>query len=643
MRALKRIKAWFQKGADASTKKKLKHQAFLEKLHEALGKGNFDGSIKYLHALGLSLQKEFHTQNKNERKDFRKYILSQIDSQNSTETLGVAKPWKRSWNLRCLLEAWGNIELKDTELGESVCAATFVGLYAEVVSLAEEVLYLAKTKENQEKYNISKLINEQLGLLKATEINKKTSVKQLIAIISNCIVLLKQIDPELAPPEKIKANYLQAGKSIASFQRVSEKFFRWVGISLAFSSGLTCGLTTGICIFLLVSGPWGLAAACSLGVVIFLAGFIANFNFFYKDTPSFFHALVNAKMTEFIDKEGKRVELSTTKKFLLIPAALVSVAVGITCAAFTMMSGPQLVAIIFPFLTALWPPLPFILIGILAATYCVAITMAMFKAFVNGLQNPLPSFKSFLEKIKSLSFRQWIAYAAKATIVAFALFGLFFLCFTGLDSLVALLGPILSQVIGWAAFIGQIPFTMLTVDKLCDAFGNFLVHPKKTIINFFSQVRGPLEFLGLIANALGNAALVIKASVVSAVAGASCFIISWAGNRVDHDKGKAIRDNADQLAISNLQNSAKKINEIHQALASNTAGRGPSTAPLPNPNSTLRRSKSSSSLFNRAHPQPVRSTMASSFSSSAFFSLKKGSREHLGIDHRNLSALLKCL
>ena len=68
------------------------------------------------------------------------------------------------------------------------------------------------------------------------------------------IALLKEIDPGLEPPtaEDIKKKYKKVTEAITSFKTTADKFLRVIGVSFGFFAGLAAGLTTGVCIFLLV-------------------------------------------------------------------------------------------------------------------------------------------------------------------------------------------------------------------------------------------------------------------------------------------------------------------------------------------------------------------------------------------------------
>ncbi len=140
-----------------------------------------------------------------------------------------------------------------------------------------------------------------------------------------------------------------------------------------------------------------------------------------------------------------------------------------------------------------------------------------------------------------------------------------------LPVLVPSFGTIISLVIVCASFAGQIPFTILTVNALCDAFARFAVSPRIEIRNFFRVgVLGPLRFLGVIVNAVGSAALVVTKSLstsfitiahcftISCISIAPCFIISWAACRTEGNKNQEIRERADEESIERLKSIAPK-------------------------------------------------------------------------------------
>lgn len=177
--------------------------------------------------------------------------------------------------------------------------------------------------------------------------------------------------------------------------------------------------------------------------------------------------------------------------------------------------------------------------------------------------------------------------------VAFAIFGLYFLCSAGIATLAEIAGSTIASVITWASFLGQIPFVIVTVSGFCNSVADFVGTNVSKVVKFcfgsqsnqatrtnefqststtgfFKRV---FEFLGLVINALGNAVLVVGHSISSYVAGAACFLNSYAGNLIGQDTSEqserkkatdAILDNLkqDPYAVDNNRN-----NNIRQPVA----------------------------------------------------------------------------
>ncbi len=125
----------------------------------------------------------------------------------------------------------------------------------------------------------------------------------------------------------------QVKKVLTSFKTAADKALSRVSVFLSVLAGLSCGIVTGGCIFLLLIGatvgaPLGVAIV--VGTIVFMAGFSVNFNFFsYAILEFLLKFAKSGGITEFIDQDGKRVQLSNRKKLLLVPAAVLSVAVGV--------------------------------------------------------------------------------------------------------------------------------------------------------------------------------------------------------------------------------------------------------------------------------------------------------------------------
>ena len=342
------------------------------------------------------------------------------------------------------------------------------------------------------------------------------------------------------------------GPAISSFltPNKKKKFLKYAGILLAFIASLACGLSTGGAIFLLF--PSLPILGIGLGALIAWFGFSANFGFFSQNFPNFILSfLKKGGISEYIDAEGKRRQLSMLKKYLFIPlATLASLTVGIGTVAITYTTVLALAVKLLPILAIIWPPLPLIIVGILAISVGIALTVAVLTATIEAIKNSQNlTWANIKEKLASLTKLQILGYALKAVLVLVGLFGLAYFRYTaGLD-LSAFIGPIAAVVTGVIAYIPQAFFTVLSLQKLITLFtpSNTQEEGITQPISRFKRVKSVAGAIYrpicLIGNALGNAALVVVDSISAlSISGAvGCFFNSWSGNIVEKDSNQRKR------------------------------------------------------------------------------------------------------
>src|SRR5436190_2115409 len=360
------------------------------------------------------------------------------------------------------------------------------------------------------------------------------------------------------------------GEAIKAFQtpNLKKKLLKYFGISLAFIASLACGLATGGAIFLLFPSLPALVGI-GLGALICLWGFSANYGFFSRNFPDFqISFLKKGGISEYLDPEGKRQQLSPIKKWLFIPlATLASITVGMGTVAITYTTVIALAAKLVPILAILWPPLPVIIVGILSAAIGMTLTVAVLTATMQAIKNSQNfSWKQFKESLSNLTAREIVGYVIKGLVVLVGLFGLAYFRYTaGIDltnlfqPLVGSAAAIISGVMGLIAYIPQAFFTVVSIQKLIRVFSpssttsqqipslEESVSPPRS---FFSRVRSGMStwytWVALIGNALGNAALVIVDSIspwsISGAVGG--FFNSLSGNLIEPDRNILYRSQA---------------------------------------------------------------------------------------------------
>jgi len=162
----------------------------------------------------------------------------------------------------------------------------------------------------------------------------------------------------------------------------------------------------------------------SIGVLITLFGFSANFGFFSHNFPDF---LLSFLKKGAITRYGK---LPALKKYIFIPMAVIaSITVGLGSTAITYSTILALATQLLPMLALIWPPLPVVIVGSLSLAVGLMLTVAVLTATVKGIKNSSPSFSwnNVKQRIGELSKLQIVAYLFKGVlmIVGIVWFSLF--------------------------------------------------------------------------------------------------------------------------------------------------------------------------------------------------------------------------
>lgn len=569
----------------------------LMRAEQLIFSGDFSEYLKYLYQLGVRFEKDFIL-NINHKKIFedksqlererQNYIQNQIDVcsfNDASELLNT-----RLQHLLSLAVAWedpglSREKIKNStragdkqnetpkkirqstklkkDIDKSIRHAIRVGLMVEVARLRNETIRIGnETNQFKIKFDTDLKNNERTNPFNKIEISSLEE-KKPYEILEECI---NSINGET--PKDIGQIFKKAAKAISSFKSRSDKFLYILGVLIALLAALACGLTVGGCAYLLFMGLtpvtfflMPLIPAIILSSIGALTVFGVNFYFLYKSIPEIL--LSAAKMdgiAEYINPEGKRVQLSRFKKILLLPAAVVSFAVGVSMIAFTARNFIRILAGVIPALAlSIATPLLPILLGTLMVGLGMALSILMFKGFVWLLQKPLLELaKQAFDYMKNLSFLGGLGLGLKLLVCGLSMVGLYTLYFAGIPTLMPFFGPA-AVLIGWASFLGEIPFTLMMVSQLCDLAGNFLANSARKLFNFCfarqnaeEKVEGnssqektsfklkllvTLFIIFITINALMNALLVIgAASILALVAVAACFINSFASNLIVPDR-----------------------------------------------------------------------------------------------------------
>lgn len=518
--------------------------------------------IKNLYSAGLVDQLTFNktAQNKEINKTLRHVIISDIKKNKFDKTKFYLEiELLNLFKLFCFIQAWADLEENwvndvDNEYRKKRQQLKFKKnidkpvrrlIHLSLFKLVYEALWrfkeIAINTENTEEIA---LINRFLGMLEytTTEINETKQFKKKVLI--NSIKEFLEYKKFSLPYETIEKTFLDATMLITSYERWPDKLSYGCGLIMGLMASLACGLSTGGAIFVLLMGfSWPLGVVIPLSLLIFLAGTKANFQLFSQHIPQFFQDLwKNGRMTQFIDQQGNRLQLSLSKKVLLLPAGFFSLSVGIVAGAITYLEGSKMLALICPALAATCPHLAVVLLGLLASALLVSLSIVMFRTFTDVLKFKLSwqvIKQNMIEKWKNINWTHGLNDVLKVLVMGAALFGLIYLDFTGTATLAGLLGWVTADLITLAAILGDLPFTLNTaLDGYNSLFkSNVSLNFTKGRVYYLKKI---MEFFALIINAFGNAVLVFTDSCFSRIASAACFMNSYASNCVQGNNSNLI-------------------------------------------------------------------------------------------------------
>ncbi len=595
---------------------------------DALTKEDYDEFLKRARSIGLPIKTAWDakvaadkTLEKNKftsNPKFREYLIDIIsvdhtdkkgeaDTPLPIETIKALKTQLR--DLRLFLTVWEDPGLRKeddkqirqlikykADIDKEDRYSVKIALLALIFSLSQKANELIKQEEE------SHIYYEKMDLYEKDNIEsfkKNTTTEALIEFLIkdinklNQFISLRYLDPDskketvLNNVEKLRqknmAKIKKIGDAIYSFDRPTKKKKALITLSvfIALLASLGEGISTGGAIYLLFTPLLAIPAipplAITLGILVFVVGFIANFRFFVQNFPDFLINLCKkGGVTEFINSEGKREQLSHKKKGGLGIGVIISLCVGVTGATLTgtvlakfFLALPFALGIIFPHLIA----------GILAATVFLVLTVSVLSAIITALKKPTPTlddlkqgFRNKLQQIKNSSMTEKFSNLIQVLLISFALGGLlWFRIVAGID-----LSKILSSGgLGWGiaaaaivsvfAFIAQIPFNILSVNKLKNVLITFSNKIKTSSVS--NAIKSIFSMVLLIANAAGNAALVVDNKNLSlSIAGSvGCGINSWGGNIPGQDEQNMIqikkRAKATEAILDNLSDFEKRLKD----------------------------------------------------------------------------------
>jgi hypothetical protein len=406
------------------------------------------------------------------------------------------------------------------------------------------------------------------------------SKEKLINFISDHIDSLKKFESSQYPGAINKVSSLskqqeieKIGEAIDAFQTPNKKkkIIKYAGILLALIASLACGLATGGAIILLF--PSLSTTAFILGGLIAVFGFKANFGFFSKNFPDFILSLIKkGGISEYIDIYGNRKQFSATYKYLLTPLlVLASLTVGAGTTALAYITVLGLVAKLLPIFAIIWPPLPLIIVGVLAVAVGIALTVSVLTASLELLkkvaalnlgfkgicQYAYEKCREWFKNLKNLKAREKVGLVIMLLLLPVALAGLaYFRYIAGVD-LAVFIGIAGAIVMGIVAYIPQMAFTYLSINK----FKNILtttqaednLSPKSLLNRAKSVLSVSWYWLGLTINAIGNAILVYTGSAVSIVGAIACGLNSLTGSLSGPDMNQNKRKQATQGIVQEYE------------------------------------------------------------------------------------------
>lgn len=515
--------------------------------------------IKNLYSSGrvayLAFDKSVQDKEIDEKLQFRQHIIKDIQNNESKRKFASEQELLSLFKLLCFIQVWADpeetwINADDDEYRKKRQLLKFkknipkptrrlihLGLFKLVYEIFRQFKQAAASNNDAEEEEFIKNLLESFEQPSIESNGNKLKKKSLINAI-NKFLKYKNFN---STPENIEENFLGATKLIAGFSVWTDKFFYGCGVGIEFISALACGLSTGGAIFVLLVGfSWPLGLVIPLSLLIFFAGTRANFQLFSQHISPFLQDLCrNGAVAKFIDQQGKRLQLSRSKKFLLFPAGFFSISVGIAAAAITYLEGTKMIALICPALIVACPHLSVVLLSILASALLIGLTIVMFRTFIGVLQSQFSWQEIKLdikEKWHNLNGAKGLGYVFKACVMVAAFFGLGYLDFIGTPTLASLLGWVAADGITLAAIIGDLPFTLITALAWCNSLFKSSANPSsdlpKDIAYYLWKI---VEFSALIVNALGNVALVFTDSCVSRIASIACFMNSYVSNRMQED------------------------------------------------------------------------------------------------------------
>ncbi|WP_342228259.1 hypothetical protein [Rickettsiella endosymbiont of Rhagonycha lignosa] len=538
----------------------MQFKQLIEANNQLLLEENFSAYIEHLIQLEDILEKEFVQEVNNcaegtfaEETDQKKRFFKTIANRFTFKFLCF--PSKRQdlctrlWNLLSFLKAWEDPGLRKQEDRKLRKEITFKGGIDKSFRGSIHAALIAEVNRLQNE--VSVFIDKDLAPIHSE------SKAELINCLTDCIHALKS-----ETPEDIRQTFDKAADAILSFTPPADKFLHGFAMGIGLLAALAVGLATGGFIFLLLSGLGTSVAVAGLaGLAIFSASTYANYGLFSVHSSKFLRALAKSGgITEVIDQQGKRRQLSLRMKCLLVFGAVLSVGVGLSNASLTIMFGMALLATLFPTLPVV---LPAILISALVFGMTIGLSLIIFKAWVylvDIIQTKFSSGKEFLEwfikeikALKNLTGTQLLSYLLQVVFTGFALFGLFFICFTGIPSLVPALTLTGSWIVGFAAFFGDLPFTVSTILNFCSGFRQLFSRTEPNTTQETEEgvsTANKQSLLGRIAhglllflNAAGRSIQVFDGKLISAFAAVACFFSALAGTLGKQDDYAKIRRN----------------------------------------------------------------------------------------------------
>ena len=436
-------------------------QAALAACEDALFEGNYDKFLQQARLLGNSLKEKWSSQfAKNSEKnkftsnlEFKKNLAKESESWHfiPIDLVRIDLLKTKLFNLQTFLAVWDDpglsreadlavsTENKNKQIRQSVkykknidkddrhaIKITLLTLSLALRIQADD--YFCHDNDCKKAGNYDKEF-EKREKDRLTSFKEITTSEGLLEFVSACTLRLNSTN-EIKKEEQTSTQEIEKiANAISSFQTPTKKkkALKYLGIFIAWIASLAAGISTGGAVYLLF--PTLLVPAIIAGVFIFAVGYIANFRFFSQNLPNFLLSLVKkGSVTEFIDKQGARKQLSRVKKYLLLPLALLaSLTVGIAGAALTYTAILSFVSSVLPMLAVLWPPLPIVIVAILALSVLVVLSVSTFNAIIEMLKT-LPSLKYLKDtilqvKFSQLSARQIFSCVIQALLIPLALFG----------------------------------------------------------------------------------------------------------------------------------------------------------------------------------------------------------------------------